>query len=60
MKVLVAGSNGNTGKRIVRLLVERGHEVRAMVRDEDQMSRASSSSGRSRCSRTSKETWSPR
>ena len=37
MRVLVAGSNGNTGKRLVRLLVERGHEVRAMVRAEDQM-----------------------
>lgn len=37
MRVLVAGSNGNTGKRIVRLLVAEGHEVRAMVRDEDQM-----------------------
>lgn len=36
MKVLIAGANGNTAKRIVRLLVEDGHEVRAMVRDEEQ------------------------
>ena len=36
MRVLVAGANGQVGRHIVRLLVERGHEVRAMIRDEDQ------------------------
>ncbi|MBA2441201.1 MAG: SDR family oxidoreductase [Rubrobacter sp.] len=37
MKVLVAGANGKTGRQIVRLLAERGHEVRSMVRDEAQV-----------------------
>lgn len=36
MRVLVAGANGKTGRRIVRLLAERGHEVKGMVRDEEQ------------------------
>ncbi|MDP8974707.1 MAG: SDR family oxidoreductase [Actinomycetota bacterium] len=36
MRVLVAGANGQVGQHIVRLLAERGHEVRAMIRDEDQ------------------------
>ena len=39
MRVLVAGANGQVGQHIVRLLVERGHEVRAMIRDEDQAQR---------------------
>jgi len=33
MIVLVAGANGNTGRQIVKLLAERGREVRALVRD---------------------------
>jgi uncharacterized protein YbjT (DUF2867 family) len=36
VRVLVAGANGQVGQLIVRLLAERGHEVRAMIRDEDQ------------------------
>ena len=39
MRVLVAGANGQVGQHIVRLVVERGHEVRAMIRDEDQAQR---------------------
>lgn len=36
MIVLVAGSHGTTGQHITRKLAERGHEVRAMIRDADQ------------------------
>ncbi len=36
MRVLVAGSHGQVGRHIVRMLAEDGHEVRAMIRDEDQ------------------------
>ena len=36
MKVLVAGANGQIGQYLVRMLAEEGHEVRAMIRDEDQ------------------------
>jgi len=39
VRVLVAGANGQVGQHIVRMLAERGHEARAMVRDEDQTSR---------------------
>lgn len=34
MRVLVAGANGQVGKHVVRLLAERGHEVRALIREE--------------------------
>ncbi len=34
--MLVAGANGQVGQHIVRFLAEGGHEVRAMIRDEDQ------------------------
>lgn len=37
MRVLVAGAAGNTGKRIVRRLLERGHEVRALARKAEQL-----------------------
>ncbi len=37
MKVLVAGAHGKTARRLVRMLVEKGHEVRGLVRKEDQM-----------------------
>lgn len=36
MIVLVAGANGLTGKRIVRRLIDRDHEVHAMLRDAAQ------------------------
>jgi uncharacterized protein YbjT (DUF2867 family) len=39
VRVLVAGANGQVGQHIVRLLAEEGHEVRAMIRDEDQAQR---------------------
>lgn len=38
MKVLVAGAAGNTARRLVRQLVENGHEVRGLVRKEQQFS----------------------
>lgn len=36
MRVLVAGANGNTGRRVVRLLREGPHEPLGMIRDEAQ------------------------
>ncbi len=36
MKVLVIGANGKIGRRLLPLLAEGGHDVRAMVRDETQ------------------------
>ncbi len=39
MKVLVAGANGKTARRIVRLLAQGGHEVRGLVRKEEQLPR---------------------
>lgn len=38
MHALVAGAHGQIGQRVVELLVEQGHDVRGMVRDEDQVS----------------------
>lgn len=37
MKVLVAGAHGNTARRLVRILAENGHEVRGLVRKEEQL-----------------------
>ncbi len=37
--MLVAGANGQVGQHIVRFLAEGGHEVRAMIREEDQAQR---------------------
>src|ERR671911_349077 len=37
MKVLVAGAHGKTARRLVRILTEDGHEVRGLVRREEQM-----------------------
>src|SRR5215208_5819530 len=37
MKVLVAGAHGKTARRLVRMLKEGGHEVRGLVRKEEQM-----------------------
>ncbi len=38
MKVLVAGAHGKTARRLVRILAEGGHEVRGLVREEEQLS----------------------
>jgi uncharacterized protein YbjT (DUF2867 family) len=37
MKVLVAGAHGKTARRLVGMLVDDGHEVRGLVRKEEQM-----------------------
>ncbi len=37
MKVLVAGANGKVARPLVRMLVEDGHEVRGLVRKEEQL-----------------------
>jgi len=37
MKVLVAGAHGKTARRLVRMLAEGGHEVRGLIRKEEQM-----------------------
>ena len=36
MRVLVAGAHGKTARRLVRMLAEDGHEVRSLVRKEEQ------------------------
>src|SRR5919112_1691640 len=36
VRVLVAGAHGKTARRLVRMLVEGGHEVRGLVRQEEQ------------------------
>ncbi len=36
MKVLVAGANGQTARQLTRMLVEKGHEVRGLIRKEEQ------------------------
>jgi uncharacterized protein YbjT (DUF2867 family) len=38
VKVLVAGAHGKTARRLVRMLAEDGHQVRGLVRKEEQMS----------------------
>ena len=38
MKVLVIGAHGDVGRRLLPLLVDAGHGVRAMIRDPDQRS----------------------
>ena len=37
MKVLVAGARGKVARRLVRMLAQDGHEVRGLVRKEEQM-----------------------
>jgi uncharacterized protein YbjT (DUF2867 family) len=37
VKVLVAGAHGKTARRLVRMLTEDGHEVRGLVRKEEQI-----------------------
>jgi uncharacterized protein YbjT (DUF2867 family) len=36
VRVLVAGSHGQVGQHLVRLLAEAGHEARAMIREDSQ------------------------
>ena len=38
MKVLVAGAAGKTARRMVQKLAQKGHEVRGLVRKEEQLS----------------------
>ncbi len=38
MKVLVAGAHGKVARHVVRMLAEAGHEVRGIVRKEEQLS----------------------
>ena len=38
MKVLVAGASGQTARHLIVMLVEDGHEVRGLVRKEEQLS----------------------
>jgi uncharacterized protein YbjT (DUF2867 family) len=38
LRVLVAGANGTTASHLVRMLVQDGHEVRGLVRKEEQLS----------------------
>jgi NAD(P)H dehydrogenase (quinone) len=42
---LITGATGTTGKETVRLLLERGHRVRALVHREDDRSRALAAAG---------------
>ena len=42
MKVLVAGANGQTARQLVRMLTEGGHEVRGLIRKEEQISNVES------------------
>lgn len=37
MRVLIAGAHGKTARHLTRMLVEDGHEVRGLVRKEEQM-----------------------
>jgi uncharacterized protein YbjT (DUF2867 family) len=36
VRVLIAGAHGKTARRLTRMLVEEGHEVRGLVRKEEQ------------------------
>ena len=36
MRVLIAGAHGKTARRLTRMLIEDGHEVRGLVRKEEQ------------------------
>jgi uncharacterized protein YbjT (DUF2867 family) len=36
VRVLIAGAHGKTARRLVRMLVEDGHEVRGLIRKEEQ------------------------
>jgi hypothetical protein len=36
VRVLIAGAHGKTARRLVRMLAEDGHEIRGLVRKEEQ------------------------
>lgn len=36
MKIFVAGAHGNVGKKLVKILADKGHQVKAMIRDSSQ------------------------
>ena len=36
MKIFIAGAHGNIGKKLVKILAEKGHQVQAMIREEAQ------------------------
>ena len=38
--ILVTGATGDTGRPTVKLLLERGHKVKALVRKDDERARA--------------------
>ena len=38
MKLFIAGAHGNVGKKLVEILADKGHQVKAMIRNEDQSS----------------------
>ena len=37
MRIAIAGATGNLGQQVVPRLLERGHEIRAMVRREGRL-----------------------
>lgn len=45
MRVLVTGATGSTGRETARLLIEKGHSVRAFVHKEDERSEALAKQG---------------
>ncbi|WP_017731108.1 SDR family oxidoreductase [Nafulsella turpanensis] len=36
MKIFIAGAHGTTGQKLVKILSEKGHQVKAMIRDSSQ------------------------
>lgn len=36
MKIFIAGAHGNVGKKLVKILTDKGHQVKAMIREEAQ------------------------
>jgi len=44
-KFLVTGATGDTGREVVRLLLEKGHQVRALAHRKDARSEALAASG---------------
>ena len=40
MRVFLLGATGNSGRRILRFALDRGHEVTALVRDKSKLLRS--------------------